>query len=164
MCQLVSLVLIPLLLVGQSVGLAHTHHGTGIAETEDHAVRPHFHTHGAKGHRHTHHRHGSTAASGVDWLKHHRHGKSHGTPQAPDWHSIDDHDDDAVYVLMAVTWGVGRRLAADDCVVRSVIAHDAKTTEKAWVSATNDGLVLGLPPPVLLSRIPLYLRNLSLRI
>lgn len=164
MCRLVSLVLIPLLLVGQSVGLAHTHEGQGIAEPVDHAVRPHFHTHGAKGHRHHHHSHANTTANGLGRVKHHDQGNVHESPQPASWRSMDDHDEDAVYVSTAVTLGIGRRLAADESMMRSIISHDAAMTDKTWERATGYGLVLGLPPPVSLSRIPLYLRNLSLRI
>lgn len=166
MCRWVSLVLIPLLLVGQSFGMAHTHQGTGVAEPKDHAARPHFHTHGGNGRRHHHHHHsyGNTTANGLGRVKHRHHGEAHESPEAASWRSAADHDDDAVYVSTAVTLGVGRRLAADDSGAQAIVGLDAGTTEKTWERATDNGLVLGLPPPVPLSRIPLYLRNLSLRI
>lgn len=162
MCRWISLVLIPLLLVGQSFGLAHTHRGTDVAESKDHAVRPHIHTHGSRGHHH--HRRTSTVADRLGRATHRHQADALKSPEAASWRSADDHDDDAVYVSTAVTIGVNSRLAAGDSIVRSIVGHDAGTTDKTCQHLVGGGLVLGLPPPVSLSRVPLFLRNLSLRI
>lgn len=55
MRRLISLLLIPLVVVSQSVSmLAHDHAGQGASTPSEHASRPHFHTHAGNGHHHHH--------------------------------------------------------------------------------------------------------------
>ena len=74
----ISTILIPLLLVSQSLcAVPHSHAGGSIAEPVGHAVRPHVHLHGAD-HHHGHHENGDETPSSTG-------------EQGP------DHDSDAVY-------------------------------------------------------------------
>lgn len=80
MQKLMSSLLIPLLLVSQSLSFApHSHAGTSVAEPHGHDVRPHFHV----GHGHHHHH------SADD------HHDAHDGQRAPEVPA--DHDSDAVY-------------------------------------------------------------------
>ena len=54
MQRIVSLILMTLLLVGQTFCAAHTHAGSGVAEPDGHTERPHIHV---GQHRHHHHGH-----------------------------------------------------------------------------------------------------------
>lgn len=86
MNRIVSTLLIPLLLMSQSLFSApHTHAGSSIVEPNGHAARPHVHLHDAN-HRHDHHSH--------------RHGHHEDGDDVPSstGEQDSDHDSDAVYV------------------------------------------------------------------
>lgn len=79
MNRAVSLILIPLLLVSQSLfSVPHSHAGSSIIEPDGHAARPHVHLHVA------HHADGD-------------HEDGDNTPSATG-EQVPDHDSDAVYV------------------------------------------------------------------
>lgn len=81
MNRAVSTILIPLLLVSQSLfSLPHSHAGSSIAEPDGHTARPHIHLHD---HAHRDHHHGD----GDD---------EHSSDEAPR-EQVPDHDSDAFY-------------------------------------------------------------------
>src|SRR5262245_36881514 len=91
--QVMSLILVPCVLLTQSVAFGHSHGGR---EPAGHGLRPHFHTKlGSAGH---HHHPGDTDAP------------EPGTPAAE---PISDHDADAVY-LDVVSVVITDRLTAND--------------------------------------------------
>lgn len=97
MRELFCLLLIPLLIVSQSLGLlAHGHasgHGSGPV---DHASRPHIHSHERPGH---HHHHG--------YEPHPIH--SHEGTVPIELSAVDSHDSDAVYISTSVSYLLQRQ-------------------------------------------------------
>lgn len=80
MYRLVSLLLIPFFVLGQS--LPHSHAGTGVSGPSDHALRPHVHVHGHDDDHDNQHRHADEVET---------------TSQNCQSLSTADHDSDAVY-------------------------------------------------------------------
>lgn len=97
MKQLISLLLIPMFVLGHV--MPHSHAGTGVAESNDHASRPHLHLSVAPSHHHD--------GDHDDGAKHEQHGDdsvdndsdSHGNAS----YSLPrEHDDDAIYVAQDI--------------------------------------------------------------
>ncbi len=144
--RFVCLLLVPLMLVSQGPCFAHSHHGTGMAEPDGHASRPHFHTGG-----HRHHADHS--------CRDHRHGPRDAA-LPPAIAPVGDHDADAVYCA---------DVAALACGGNSAIVLSAKHVAAAVVlrvAEPSDDRLLRLGQPLSIFDVdgPTYLRTRSLRI
>ncbi len=152
MQKLVSLLLIPLCLMGQFF-CPHSHHGTGVAEPSGHSARPHIHLSGGPDHRHghTHHHHG------------HRDSDADHAAEPTDHESatpLTDHDRDALY------------FSCPACDSRIVVAKQTLEFPPAaalWSSdcasiQPHQSLAAHFDPPDESWGLPLYLRISSLRI
>ena len=162
--QFVCLLLVCLMLANQGLCLAHSHHGTDVAESEGHASRSHFHFghHGqpiSTNDQEHHEDHSRGDHSGRDQSS-----NEHDAVLPPAMAPIGDHDADAVYCAESVA------VARDG---NSVIVPSAKHFVAAAildVAYQNDdwllrlGSLRGQPPSVLDAACPIYLRTLSLRI
>lgn len=153
MHRLVSLLLIPLCLMGQFF-CPHSHHGTGVAEPSGHSARPHIHLSGGHDHHHGHpHRH-------------HSHGESDDADHpaestVPESASpLTDHDRDALYLVNS---SCDSRLSA----VRVIV--DFSPASGFWAFAPMPLLsplstAGAFDPPDRYGGLALYLRVSSLRI
>lgn len=95
MNRLLSILLIPLFVLGQS--LPHSHAGSGVVEPDDHAGRPHVHLSAGQGNHHEH-----NVSDG------HGHGHDLQDEKASDDSPLTgslsvpvDHDSDAIYVAQS---------------------------------------------------------------
>ena len=140
MNRAVSVILIPLLLVMQSLFcVPHSHAGSSIAEPEGHAARPHVHLHDAD-HQHGPHSHHS---DGIE------------TPP-----STPDHDSDAIYAADYQLFHDGK--------VAKVAAPELTALYVTWgESAAHVSLCRLcsplLSPPMLRPKCARYLQLLSIR-
>lgn len=153
MHRLLSLLLIPTCLMGQ-LFCPHSHVGTGVAEPQGHAVRPHIHLSG--GHDHCHgrpHRHHSDQG-----IEHSHHAAEAAVPESAS--PLTDHDQDALY------------FTCHTCDSRIVVAKQTLDFPPAVGLGKSAGK-LGLQqwsiadhfdPPDEHGGLPLYLRISSLRI
>lgn len=141
MNRAVSSILIPLLLVSQSLFSApHSHAGSSIAEPDGHAARPHVHSHGA------HHHHG-----------HHEHGDD--TPPSTG-EQVPEHDSDAFYAGddQILHDGKVAKVANAELVALHFIVDDSSAKvalRRLWVQPDS--------PPALHPKWALYLQFLSIR-
>ena len=144
---LVSLLLIPLFVLGQV--LPHSHAGTGISVPHDHASRPHIHLHG---HDH-HHDHGH----------HDEHGDDEKEESGNDSDDLltesSDHDSDAVY-LPESDWTVSRKVPHQMDLSFVVLAYE--DCHKPFV--VEGRLQAAFHPPDRESTLPVYLLTASLRL
>ncbi len=161
--RFLCLLLIPLMLANQGLCFAHAHHGTDFAESEGHALRPHYHV---GGHVHldsTHNHDQHSDHSHGDLSGHVLGSDEHGAALPQAMTSGGEHDSDAVYCGDPVTF-------ARDRNTRSVLsAKDVTVSALHCVSNQSDGLLRlgplrGQPPSVFEVAFPIYLRTLSLRI
>ena len=142
MNRAVSSILIPLLLVSQSLlSVPHSHAGTPIVEPDGHAARPHFHFHDA------HHDHG-----------HHEDGDD--TPSSND-EQVPDHDSDAFYAGDDQLLHDGRvpKIAKAELTAVCSISDDSSANEtlgRFWSQP-------GSPPLPLRPKCARYLQLLSIR-
>ena len=142
MNRAVSTILIPLLLVSQSLfSLPHSHAGPSIAEPDGHSARPHFHFHDA------HHDHG-----------HHENGDD--TPSSTG-EQVPDHDSDAVYVGDDQLLHDGKvpKVAKAELTAVYFITDDSSANAalgRLWSQ-------LGSPPLLLRPKCVRYLQLLSIR-
>ena len=124
----ISTILIPLLLVSQSLFcFAHSHTGTSVAEPKGHAARPHVHLH----HDHDHQHHG-----------HHEDGDK--TPPSPVQH-VPGHDSNAVYagnIQLLHDGKVARVAAMAELAASDVVSGDTSATIVLWRLCTQ----LSSPP------------------
>jgi hypothetical protein len=146
MNRVLSLLLIPLFVLGQC--LPHSHAGSGVAEPDDHALRPHLHLHG-----HAH--------DGV-----HAHDDHHQHASEDDSASQDallspaaEHDSDAVYLA-----------ASSHSLTRASGTIGLEFHSADWV-AFSDPLPVNLrpgwrtsDPPDRYRTLPIYLLTASLRL
>ncbi|QEG41304.1 hypothetical protein [Roseimaritima ulvae] len=142
MTRFISLLLIPFLVLGQC--LPHSHAGSGVAEPDGHALRPHVHLH-AHDHAHgDHHEHAdeSESSSPSDSL----------SPAA-------DHDSDAVYLI-----------ASGQSLTRTSGAIETEVHSADWI-ALPVSLTVDIRPrwrtsdtPVRYRTMPIYLLTASLRL
>lgn len=142
MGRLLSLLLIPFFVLGQCV--PHSHAGSGLAEPDGHAIRPHVHLHGHDhGHDHAHeHADEGESTSANDSL----------SPAA-------EHDSDAVYLdvsgqsLTRTSVAIGIEVHSADWVAFSVpLTFDVRSRRR-----TGD-------PPDRYRTLPIYLLTASLRL
>lgn len=162
MRRILSLLLIPLLLVSQSVCFGHSHRGSDVTEPAGHAARPHFHVHGKHPHSHEKHHHHSHDGQRHT---HHTHRHADDAREAavlPGIQPNDDHDEDAVYVSTSEMLGAGRSLSKQLSLKKWFNAPQAWFETRAG-GALNSPSVLWSQPPPIDPACPLYLRTLSLR-
>lgn len=142
MDRLISLLLIPFFVLGQA--LPHSHAGIGVAESSDHALRPHVHVHG---HDHDHD-------------EHYGHADDVKTPsQFGQLLSTADHDSDAVY-FAASTQLVTRSaeaLPVDVLATNLVAGFVPLTLDSGSRFRASD-------PPDCHATLPIYLLTASLRL
>lgn len=142
MNRLLSLLLIPFFVLGQA--LPHSHAGTGVAESSDHALRPHVHLHG---HEHAHD-------------DHHDHADSDESPSRIDLLlPADDHDSDAVYLAASAQslTRVSGSLAVDVHLADWAAIPMPITVDTRSRYRTSD-------PPDRYATLPIYLLTASLRL
>jgi hypothetical protein len=151
MNRLVSLLLIPIFMLGHE--LPHSHAGTGVVEPEGHSLRPHVHV--SVDHDHDH---------DDDGHKHHHTG-SQSEPDSSETATTatlsvpTDHDSDAVY-FVDIDWTASRTVAGPQI----------DTTTLVWTSlAPSDkrDRRLGcriVDPPDRYAGLPIYLLTASLRL
>lgn len=141
MNRAVSSILIPLLLVSQSLfSVPHSHAGSSIAEPDGHAARPHVHLHDA------HHDHG-----------HHEDGDD--TPSSTG-EQVPDHDSDAFYAGDDQLLHDGKMAKVPNAELTAVYFFADDSSAKVglcrhWVQPDS--------PPMLRPKCALYLQFLSIR-
>ena len=166
MRQILSLLLIPLVLASQGMVFAHSHHGMNLAESLEHAARPHVHVGGGGHHHHPHtDQHSHESASG----HHDHHPSGHHENDDDDYGTTDlvplaSHDDDAVYGPDAFSIslsGQSNALRLTQAIAPHWCVWNAIVPEAPRLNAASGYCQ---PPPSSLSGGPLYLRTLSLRL
>ena len=141
MNRAVSSILIPLLLVSQSLFSApHSHAGSSIAEPDGHAARPHVNLHDSH-HHHGHHEDGGDTPSSTD-------------------EQVPDHESDAFYAgdNQLLHDGKVAKVAKAELPAWNVIADDSSSMAALgllWIQPDS--------PPVLRAKCALYLQFLSIR-
>lgn len=149
MYRVLSTLLIPIVLLGQGIGLGHSHEECGVAEPLVHSSRPHFHAHG---HRHCHqtgdHEHADTKGAAAS---------SGDTQQI---RSAMEHDADAIYLSVGCQNSDPRsrnRISGRVEKDFSVLWHHAAVV----VTALTNYQSHCQPPPICEKR-PIYLRTHSI--
>jgi hypothetical protein len=160
--RIVSLLLLPLVLANQAMCLAHTHHGTDVAEPDGHCDRPHFHYPRADhGHDQADHRH-DTRHSHEPHSRHHHRSDATARPQAVT--PVDAHDDNAIYCGDGGTPAVGRgslKVSPVERLLRTAILPEPAHADNCLPRA---GPLRAEPLLAFETGCPIYLRTLSLRI
>jgi hypothetical protein len=145
MNRLISLLLIPLFMLGQP--LPHSHAGTGIIEPDGHSIRPHIHVAGGHSHDTSDHHHvhaGQSAADGVVVAV---------AETAPT-----DHNSDAIYLVD------GKWTASRTVVVSKIVFAELAWTSLAPVNREVDHACRFSDPPDRYAGLPIYLLTASLRL
>jgi hypothetical protein len=158
---LIKFLLIVALLAMRVVPFVHAHEDGELPT--DHDARPHWHLHGHE-HEHGHGRHGhGHQGHGPDHVHEQRHERAVGAGSCS-LAGVDhaDHDDDAVYVELVSSAGGTAESRAAVLVAPEDIALVAALS--ASVALSPPEAVAEPPPRIRLDGVPLYLRNLSLRI
>lgn len=141
MNRAVSSILIPLLLVSQSLfSVPHSHAGSSIAEPDGHSARPHVHLHDSH-HDHGHHEDGDDTSSSTG-------------------EQVPDHDSDAAYAGddQLLHDGKVAKVANAELTAVYLIADDSSAkvaSRRFWIQPDS--------PPVLRPKCALYLQFLSVR-
>jgi hypothetical protein len=144
MNRVVSTILMPLLLVSQSLfSMPHSHAGSSIAEPDGHAARPHVHLHGAD-HHHGHHHHDDDGSE---------------TPTSTG-EQVPDHDSDAVYVGEKQLIHDGKVAKVAKSELTGVYFDGGDSSANAGGCRRCSHLT---SPPVLHPKCSLYLQCLSIR-
>ncbi|WP_146516491.1 hypothetical protein [Rubripirellula amarantea] len=149
LARILSLLLIPLFVLGQS--LPHSHLGSGIGTPSDHANRPHVHLGGGHSHHDDGDHHHDHDETGVDDLACSATGFALSLPH--------QHDSDAVY-LASASIAVGRSAAAPSTDAVSVDACLSIESARPHVPMSS-------PRNVSARRyggLPIYLLTASLRL
>jgi len=157
------LLLVLLIVANPSFCLAHSHHGTDIADSQDHASRAHFHLGGhchlgGHGHCENHsHRHDSDCDPEAD---------NHNDGSEPLIGPMADHDADAVYVCSAeiVTTARGGRIVSNHSTICFAARVNLQIAHRNGNGLLRLGPLHGQPESVFETACPIYLRVLSLRI
>lgn len=149
MSRLVSLLLIPLCLLGQP--MPHAHSGSDANTPKDHDARPHVHIGG--GHSHSHgkaHHHGAAAG--------HHHDDDGPVQNAVS--SLADHESDALYLSDFRADGSLKKVQSPtDAIPLSVV------WELVWPVVQSESPCWNvMQPPDPFGGMPVYLRTASLRI
>lgn len=144
MNRLLSLLLIPFFVLGQCV--PHSHAGSGVAEPDGHALRPHVHLHG-----HVH--------DDVHAHEHADEDEDESTSPSDSLSPAAEHDSDAIYLvasgqsLTRTSGAIGIEVHSADWVAFSVpITVDVRPRWRA-----SD-------PPDRYATLPIYLLTASLRL
>lgn len=140
MNQAVSTILIPLLLVSQSLfSVPHSHAGTSVNEPDGHAARPHVHLHHAD--HHDQHNDG--------------HQQQDSAPEEP----LPEHDSDAVYagVIQLLNDVNVIKVAEAELSAMCIVCDDPSTTVMSRLCTRHH------PPPILHPKCALFLQLLSIR-
>jgi hypothetical protein len=152
MNRFVSLLLIPIFMLGQ--GLPHSHAGTGVLEPDDHASRPHVHLsvghshHHGDDHDHADHEHNDDTVTSE--------ANSHGNTS----YSLPrEHDDDAIYVGQNIA-SVARSTAPFSVDFGDFGYADEYQREQLAFSPK----ILRLSSPDRYAGLPIYLLVASLRL
>jgi len=148
------LLLVSLMLANQSLCVAHTHHGTGVAEPEGHASQSHFHFGGLGQHK-----------LAQDQELHADHScDDEGHAALSNIAPISNHDIDAVYC------GEAAAVARDGTSVIVLLAKYVAVVAIHCVTDHNNDSLLRLSSlrgqslSVFETACPIFLRTLSLRI
>ena len=161
MRSFISLLLIPLVMLGQP--LPHSHAGTNVVETSDHASRPHLHV--ASGHAphkhadHNHTNHSQRNSSHWDGEHHHQHANSSVANTVAALSQSTEHDADAVY-------GAGTSCTVKRTPIRSDLSFVVIDRELVVPLAMNDASPYSRTsdPPDRYAKLPLFLLIASLRL
>lgn len=156
MRRFVSLLLIPLYLIGAP--MPHSHCGTGVVEPNNHATQPHLHLAGGHDHSHSHsasHGHQHSAA-----LDHHDDEDSGSTGSEPSVTPRTDHDADALYLTDQTS--DGRRHVVEPPT--GAFALQAIVVDDDRLGRQKAHFKWAWPPPDADGGLPIYLRISSLRI
>ena len=158
MRRFVSLLLIPLCLFGAP--MPHSHHGTSVAEPNNHAMQPHLHLAGGHNHGHPHSAsHGHRHSAALD--HHHDHEEDSGaTGSDPGVAPLTDHDADALYLTEQTS--DGRRHVVEPPT--GAYAMQAIVVDDDRLGRQEAHLKWAWPPPDADGGLPIYLRISSLRI
>lgn len=152
MRKAIAILLIPFLLIGQGVGIAHVHAGSDSDRAGEHAARPHAHLHGGHAHSHgTSHSH----AEPVGFASETEAEKAVG--DGPGASDRQGHDSDAVYGAGA-TAATHRKNLVDDCGALIAVAMLAQTVSVGLLPSENAAAMLERDPPDDPNKCPLYLR------
>lgn len=146
MGRFLTLLLIPLLLLGRPV--PHSHAGSGIVSPDGHDLRPHVHLHSDHhGHHHGHHSH--------DRSSHKTDDKDRKVELVP----VADHDANAVYFSLG-TVPVSKQSGSSLVQTLELIAFNP-TPE---LLAEQECRYLRWHPPDFTAKLPIYLLTASLRL
>jgi len=144
MHRLLSLILIPLFVLGPA--LPHSHAGSETIAPDNHGSRPHVHLHG-----HDHHTHGDE--------HHHHHHDDDKSSESDPLSTSAEHDSDAVYFA-----------ASDQFPSRSISLQRIDLGQLQWLPAElNDQTSPAtafqvVDPPDRFPTLPVYLLNRTLRL
>lgn len=144
MNRAVSTILIPLLLVSQSLfSVPHSHAGSSIVEPDGHSARLHIHLHD---HAHEDHHHGHAA-------------DEQSSDEAPLDH-VPEHDSDAFYSgdVQLLNDGKGAEIAKAELVATAYVVYDDTASLVATRLCTEF-----ITPPLLRPKCALFLQLLSIR-
>ncbi|WP_068138662.1 hypothetical protein [Roseimaritima ulvae] len=159
MNRVVSLLLIPMFLLGQCS--AHAHGGSGVSGSETHGQRPHLHVGAISGQSQEPHPRGHQNAHGDE--PSHDHGHPHAGVEFNTANSLlsnhRDHDADAIYFAGGVTVSGRIDKVNDPCpvVLASMWCCDELKPSTAVDSASCN-------PPDRYGNLPIYLQTASLRL
>jgi hypothetical protein len=153
--RFVYLLLVALMLANQGFTVAHSHHGTDVAEPESHASRRHFHLGG-----HTHHE----ASHADGHLAAHSHTQQSDCNLPPAMMPLGDHDADAVYFAATVTLARGGTTPIIVPAKLIALAAILGVAEQSNDRLPHLGPIRGQPSSDFDTACPIYLRTLSLRI
>jgi hypothetical protein len=154
MNQFVSLLLIPMFMLGHV--LPHSHAGTGVVEPDGHSLRPHIHVSG--GHQHDH----------GDDSHVQRHASDQSQAECTEDAETDtlwvptDHDSDAVYFVDS-DWTMSRAVSRADASLQSDSATIAWSLPNPSVHRAGRLVCRFGDPPDRYAGLPIYLLAASLR-
>ena len=161
--RLLCLLLVSLMLANQGLCLAHSHHGTDVADPAGHASLPHFHVG-------DHDHHDSTPSHDQQSDPSHdnpsdrnrpsdEHNATLPTTRAPNG----DHDADAVYYAETVIFARAG-YSTSDFLAKNVALAAIFQMASQGNEALRVGPICGQLPSIFEAACPIYLRTLSLRI
>lgn len=155
------LLLVPLMLVNQALCIAHSHHGTDVAEPKGRASQPHVHVGG-----HGHHDSANDQQNDGDHPGHDQRSDDNDATVSPAVMPVCDHDADALYCAGTVTFVrsghlVNTLIQSAKHIAMAGVLHDADQNGDALLRLRP---MVDRPSAVSGSAGPIYLRTLSLRI
>ncbi|TWT78960.1 hypothetical protein CA13_03570 [Planctomycetes bacterium CA13] len=152
MNRFVSLLLLPMFMLGQT--LPHSHAGSNVREPDDHSLRPHVHI------THSHHDHHGG----------HEHGHQHDAEEFSvggfgDLSPFANHDDDAVYFATSAV-STNRVLVASQSDWLRMLALSPPSALSPSIVTVSDLCCCSRisDPPDRYSALPVYLLTASLRL